>query len=89
MPRCFKKSDQTRRTEIVDKCHRSLGTAVATPAGDSHTFEQADEIRLRGLLERLHRGALEAEVDFDVFGDLPCEALKRGPAEERGAASGI
>lgn len=46
-------------------------TAGIGGSGDSHTFEQADKIRLGRLLERLHRGALEAEVVFDLVGDLP------------------
>ena len=45
-------------------------------------LEQADEVRLGGLLERHDGGALEAEVGLEVLGDLTDEALEGELADE-------
>ena len=40
-------------------------------------FEKANEVRFRGFVQSKDSGALEAQVRFEVLGDLPYEALER------------
>ena len=46
-------------------------------------LEEADEVRLRGLLEGEDGGTLEAEVGLEVLGDLANEALERELADQQ------
>ena len=45
-------------------------------------FEEANEVRLSGLLEGENRRALEAEVSLELLGNLANQALERELADE-------
>lgn len=58
------------------------GDALRVNGAQVGVFEQADQISFAGLLERHHRGALEAQVGLEVLGDLTNETLERKLADE-------
>lgn len=59
------------------------GDALGVNCAEVGVLEERDEVRLRGLLERLEAPRLEAEVRLEVLGDLADEALKRELADEQ------
>ena len=64
----------------------SLGmmvTRLAWMAQRLVSSKRPTEVRLGGLLEREHGGALEAQVGLEVLGDLADEALERELADEQ------
>ncbi len=52
------------------------GDALGVDGAQVGVLEQADEVRLGGLLEGEDGGGLEAEVSLEVLGDLADEALE-------------
>ena len=61
------------------------GHALGMDRAKVGVLEKADQVRLRGLLERHHRGGLEPEVRLEVLSDLADEALEgQLPDEELG-----
>uniref|UniRef100_A0ACD6A0G9 Uncharacterized protein n=1 Tax=Avena sativa TaxID=4498 RepID=A0ACD6A0G9_AVESA len=59
------------------------GDALGVDGAEVGVLEEPDEVRLCGLLQRRHGGALEAEVGLEVLGDLPDEALEGELADEQ------
>ena len=50
--------------------------ALRVDRAEVRVLEEADEVRLRRLLQREHRGALEAQVRLELLRDLAHEALE-------------
>ena len=61
---------------------RHDGHALGVDRAEVGVLEEADEVGLRGLLERRDGGRLEPEVGLEVLGDLADEALERELADE-------
>ena len=59
------------------------GHTLRVDGAEVGVFEEADEVRLRGLLEGEDGGTLEAEVGLEVLGDLANEALERELADQQ------
>ena len=57
--------------------------ALGVDGAQVGVLEEADEVGLRGLLEREDGGALEAQVGLEVLGDLADEALERELADQQ------
>ena len=58
------------------------GDALGVDGAQVGVLEQADEVRLGGLLEGQDGGALEAQVGLEVLGDLADEALEGELADQ-------
>ena len=71
-------ADAARELDVLRHDRDALGVDRA----QVRVLEEADEVRLRGLLEREHGRALEAEVRLEVLRDLAHEALERELADE-------
>merc|ERR1719408_128324 len=56
--------------------------ALRVDGAEVGVLEEADQVRLRRLLEREDRGRLEAKVRLEVLRDLAHEALERQLADE-------
>jgi hypothetical protein len=59
------------------------GDALGVDGAQVRVLEEADEVGLRGLLERQDGGALEAEVGLELLGNLADEALEGELADEQ------
>jgi hypothetical protein len=57
--------------------------ALRVDRAEVRVLEEADEVRLRRLLQREHRGALEAQVRLELLRDLAHEALEGELADEQ------
>ena len=68
-----------RIAEAEGKLHvlRHDGHPFAVDRAEVGVLEQANQVRLRGLLKRLHRLALEAQLRVEVLGDLLHQPLER------------
>merc|ERR1719274_471617 len=71
-------TDATRQLDVLwhDR------DALAVDRAEVGVLEEADEVRLRRLLEGEHSLRLEAEVGLELGGDLTDEALERELADE-------
>ena len=58
------------------------GDALGVDRAEVGVLEEANQVRLRCLLEGDNGGRLEAEVDLEVLRDLADEALERQLADE-------
>ena len=64
---------------------RTLGhdsDALGVDGAEVGVLEEANEVRLSGLLEGENRRALEAEVSLELLGNLANQALERELADE-------
>ena len=59
------------------------GHALGVDGAEVGVLEEANEVRLGGLLKSEHGGALEAEVGFEVLRDFADEALEGELADEQ------
>uniref|UniRef100_A0A8R7PXA5 Uncharacterized protein n=1 Tax=Triticum urartu TaxID=4572 RepID=A0A8R7PXA5_TRIUA len=59
------------------------GDALGVDGAEVGVLEEPDEVRLGGLLQRGHGGALEAEVGLEVLRDLPHQPLERQLADQQ------
>ena len=62
---------------------RHDGDTLGVDGAEVGVLEKADEVRLGGLLEGEHGGALEAQVGLEVLGDLTDEALEGELADQQ------
>jgi hypothetical protein len=58
------------------------GDALGVDGAQVRVLEQADEVRLAGLLQGHHGRALEAQVGLEVLGDLAHQTLEGQLADE-------
>ena len=58
------------------------GDALGVDGAEVGVLEEANQVRLAGLLERQNGRRLEAEVGLEVLGDLADEALERELADQ-------
>ena len=58
------------------------GDALGVDGAQVGVFEEPDEVRFGGFLEREDGAGLEPEVGLEVLGDLADEALERELADE-------
>ena len=59
------------------------GDALGVDGREVGVLEEANEVRLSRLLEREHRGALEAQVRLELLRNLADEALERKLADQQ------
>uniref|UniRef100_A0A8R7PIE1 Uncharacterized protein n=1 Tax=Triticum urartu TaxID=4572 RepID=A0A8R7PIE1_TRIUA len=59
------------------------GDALGVDGAEVGVLEEPDEVRLGGLLQRGHGGALEAQVRLEVLRDLPHQPLEGELADEQ------
>ena len=59
------------------------GHAPGVYRAQTSVLEQADEVRLRRLLQDQNRRRLEAQVRLEVLGEFSDQALKRQLAEQQ------
>merc|ERR1719402_119514 len=59
------------------------GHTLGVDGAQVRVFEQANQVRLAGLLEGSNSGALEPEIGFEVLSDLPDEPLEGELANEQ------
>ena len=72
-------------TDAAGKLHvlRHDGHTAGMDCAQVGVLEQTNQVRLRGLLECHHGGRLEAEIRFEVLGDLADETLERSLFDQK------
>ena len=71
-------ADAARELDVLGHDGHALGMDGAKVG----VLEEADQVRLSGLLQGEHGGALEAKVGLEVLGDLADQALEGELADE-------
>ncbi|RXH85197.1 hypothetical protein DVH24_041965 [Malus domestica] len=58
------------------------GDPLGMNSAEVGVLKQTDQVRLRRLLERRHRAALEPQISLEVLCDLPHKSLERKLADQ-------